>query len=415
MSDENKGGVGPEGGGFDEDVAFDDFESKSGGGIGDALRDNPLVKIGIVLGGFATVVVGIMLFGGKKEQTPTSVMRGGSGVTEAPGTEQVSEVYRKAVEESNVQAVEKALKEGGSALPVPLAPPVGRVNLAEEVKEAEDPLERWRRIQDERARRESKEKPALPQQDPNAAVISDLASAMSTQMSSILQSIEIKPPRYMSVAEADYLDQKAKEAAIAAATQALVEDKQEVIEIILPAGEVEYAQLLTEANSDIQGPILAQIVSGPLAGSRLLGNFSVKEDEYLVLSFNTVVIDGISHSVDAIAVDPKTTHTGLVTDTDKRYFKRVILPAAAAFVEGFGAAIAQTGSTTVSNNSTVTQQSEDLDAKQEVFKGVEEAAGKVGEILDDEASKTKPLVKVASGTPMGILFLQPVTEEPDSH
>ena len=36
---------------------------------------------------------------------------------------------------------------------------------------------------------------------------------------------------------------------------------------------------------------------------------------------------------------------------------------------------------------------------------------KVTTMMDEEASRTKILVKVAAGTPLGILFIEPVTDE----
>ncbi len=52
------------------------------------------------------------------------------------------------------EAVERAVKTGGVALPVPVSAPAGRLGPGENAQPTEDPLERWRRIQDERTRRE---------------------------------------------------------------------------------------------------------------------------------------------------------------------------------------------------------------------------------------------------------------------
>ena len=53
-------------------------------------------------------------------------------------------------------------------------------------------------------------------------------------------------------------------------------------DILIPAGTIEYAQLVLEANTDAPGPVLADIMSGPLAGSKLLGSFT-STDDYLIL------------------------------------------------------------------------------------------------------------------------------------
>ena len=103
----------------------------------------------------------------------------------------------------------------------------------------------------------------------------------------------------------------------------------------------------------------------------------------------------------------------MATDVDKRWLKRVILPAAASFIEGLGAGIAQTATTTVNaTDGSTNTSSDELDTKEELGKAFEEAAGKVSEIVDEEA-QVEILVKIKAGTPIGILFLEPVLEEDD--
>jgi len=405
---------------FEDDVPFVDFESgKSEGSLGELFRSNPLVKVGTVLGVFVLIVGGLILFGGKRDAGPVSVIQGGeSTLTETPGTNEVSPNIRNAYEEANRDAVEQAIKNEGSALPTPVNTPLDALSPPTQTATQEDPLERWRRIQEERQTREVTPAPAQPVGNPNADIIKGLAEAMARQMESVLTRNQPQPPLLKKITSTDYLERKAREQADLLARQGLNANGmplqnmqgQQILDILVPAGTIEYAQLLTEANSDTPGPILAQIVSGPLSGSRVLGTFAV-QDEYLVLSFSIVVVDGISYPMQGIAVDPKTTSTGMATDVDRRYFSRVVLPAAAAFIEGLGSAIADNGSTSVSvNGDTVIGESEDLDAREEAFKGVEEAASKIGDMLDDKASKTKIMVKVAAGTPMGILFIEPVAK-----
>jgi intracellular multiplication protein IcmE len=185
---------------------------------------------------------------------------------------------------------------------------------------------------------------------------------------------------------------------------------EQVENIILPAGTIEYGQLLIEANTDAPGPVLAQIVSGPLRGSRVLGSFT-STDEYLTLEFSQLVLDGISYQVQAVAIDPNTTLPGIITEIDRKYFTRVILPMAAEFVTGFTDAISESGSTSVFiSDSSVTQSTEDKDSRQEVSSGISEAGDKLSEILEEEADRAQPMLRVAAGTPLGVLFVQPVTD-----
>ena len=165
---------------------------------------------------------------------------------------------------------------------------------------------------------------------------------------------------------------------------------------------------MTEANSDVPGPVLAQIASGPLSGSRVLGSFS-KQKELLTIKFQTVIVDGVSIDIDAVAVDPKTTLPALATDVDHHYLMRVALPMAAAFVEGLASAISESGLTTVTvEGDVVAEESEDTSTEQDVASGIEEAGQKLREILDETADEIEVTVRVEAGTPVGILFLEPV-------
>lgn len=401
-----------------QDAGFEDFDGGEQS-MGDMLRNNPMVKIGVVLGAIATIVGGIVLFGGEKQTGGTSVMRPGSDLTQAPGANEVSDTYREQIQDFNQAQIDQAQSTGQSALPVPVGTTRGVIPLDQAKVSEEDPLERWRRLQAERIEKEKQAAPEAgpqaPPVDPNAEVKQQLAKAMAGQMESILDFKTIKGAEQESVSSPDWIQQKREEE-----QQKLEQERLEAeganqpsdVVILLPAGTIEYAQLMTEANTDAPGPVLAQIVSGPLAGSRAIGSFKAS-NQYITLQFNTVVVDGIAYGTDAIALDPKTANPGMITEIDKKYFTRVILPAAAAFIEGLGGAIAETGSTTLTvatGGSSSSSTTEDLDTKQEFFKAVEEAAEKVGEMLDEEADNAEPMLRVAAGTPMALLFVKPVQQ-----
>lgn len=393
---------------FDEE-----FETGGGASFGDLWKHSPIVKIGVVVAGFVIILGGIILFGGEEETPLGSSASVRSGVKGTPGTEEVSPEMQREIEEFNIDQVETAIQEGGSALPVPISTPRGGVMVGEQNIGDDDPLQRWRRIQEERQKREQQEAPDLPQVDPNAETIDALAQAMLAQMQSIVDSKDIQGMQYAEVTNEGefYQDMESKQQQEEGENDGPLPEEAAPIEIILPAGTIEYAQLLIEANSDVPGPVLAQIAGGPLSGSRILGTFAV-EEKHLVLTFNAVVIDGVSHAVNAVALNPDTSNPGLVTEYDARLFKRVFLPAAAEFITGFAEAVATTGGTTVTVDSgTAIQSEEELDTEEEIYAGLEEGASEVSDFLDEEAGATRALVKVAAGTPIAILFTQPVTKE----
>ncbi len=405
-------------GDLDADSGLEDFETGRMS-LAEAWRTNPMVKIGGVLGAVAIIVGGILLFGGKADVVSPSSMGSGQGkdVVEAPGGK-ISDVYKAALEEANQKAAEEASRTGESALPVPIGSPRGKILEEGNKGPEEDPLERWRRIQEERLKKEQEVKvaPAGPPPkpvDPYAQEKNALAQSMQTQMQSILETIVPKAPENVVIAQPDFLQQKREEAARQLEEKANKKAAESAtptgtVEILLEAGKIEYAQLITEANSDAPGPILAQLASGPLAGSRLIGTFK-KNEEHLTLNFDTIVVDGIAISTEAVALDPETARPGVITEIDHKYFQRIILPAAAAFVEGIGSAIAESGSTTVTvDGGAAVEESSNLDADQEFFKGVEKASEKVGKILDEKGNKVEPMLRVASGTHIGLLFVKGV-------
>jgi intracellular multiplication protein IcmE len=402
---------------FDED--FEDFGSGEGKTLGDLWQENAMFKVGAIVLGLLVLIFVFSLFGGNKEEAIPSMVAPAESVSAAPGTEEASPAYIEAVEEENEMRVEEAIKEGGSALPTPIEPPIGRLTVPEEEKEKEDPLQKWRRLQEERLERELQQAKTVTQTNLDGTgaagteAMQAIAESMSTQMQAIIErqnaaqpgtsSITITSPSYLAQL---LQDEQAQAQAQAQANEELSEDQNPGL-LLVPATEIEYAQTLIEANSDVPGPVLAQIVSGTLKGAKILGSFS-KSEELLTLTFSSAVINDEVIPINAIALDPATSLPAMATDVDYRYFRRIVLPAAASFIEGMASAIEESGRTTVTvSRDTVAEETEETSDEQEVASGVTEAGQKIGEILDDMAD-VETLVRIRSGTPMALLFLDPV-------
>lgn len=397
------------------------FEDTQRATLGDLWRNNQMVKVGVILAAFAVIVGGIVLFGGTPPKELPSAVPSGNEVSEPPATAPVSKSYEEALKEGNIARTEEAIKTGGSVLPTPIEPPRGRLAVPEEDNAAEDPLQRWRRLQEERARQEAAAAVAptdKPKEDTRGEAVNALAQLMSQQMESVLGEQVIEGPKKLDITTPGWLLGFIEEPA--AGDPVVDKDgdgkpDEQVKKIIVPAGTILYAQMITEANTDAPGPVLAQIVSGPLNGSRILGEFKTQE-EFLTLNFKTVVIDGVGHPVNAVALDPDTTLPGMATDVNHRYLKRIVLPMAASFVEGMASAISESGTTSITINgstggSATSVDNADKTNQQEVASGIEEAGSKLSELISEEADKTRVLIRVERGTPMGILFLDPVTEQ----
>jgi len=100
----------------------------------------------------------------------------------------------------------------------------------------------------------------------------------------------------------------------------------------------------------------------------------------------------------------------MATEVDHRYLRRIILPTAAAFIEGAAEAVAETGRTSVSvSGDVVTEETEGTDLKEQLATGIEEAGAQLSDIIDEMNQDVETLVIIEAGTPMGLLFLEPMT------
>jgi intracellular multiplication protein IcmE len=432
-----------------EDRLNEDDEAPRGPSLSEVLHNNPSLKIfGVVL------VIGIFLivflvFGGSEEPNPSVVSSAGS-VSQPPGTSQLPPAYEEAVRTASEQRATEAELMGGSALPTPIGT-AERIEAPPAVEDV-DPLAEWRQAAEARAneRRNSINiteplpvqpvtmvEPPAPQvtapvvqaappappplpTGPNDQDISAMAQRFTQQMQTIL---ETQVPAGSTVVamniptgfEAETQQQKQDAAAQAAALRAQAGQQVPAPQMIIPAGTVGYAQTLIEANSDVPGPILAELASGPLSGARLIGSFQMMSNRYLTLRFTRAIYKGREYTIDAYALDPETTLGAMATDVDRHYFSRIVIPAAARFLQGYAQAIAQRGTTVVVNNSSTIASQEPLDGKEQAIYGAAEALNQVSQTVQQDLGNRPVTVKVAAGTRMGLLFINSVTSASDQN
>ncbi len=398
---------------FDTDLGFDAGEPDKGA------RNNALLKIGMIAGGLVVVLVGIFMLGGTSEpQVKSSVS---APATDSVGGEKADPTpeYREAVEAVNNQRLQNAKETGGSVLPISPDPAQEQLQVRVTNPE-EDAAERLRRIQAEydRAREQEQSQVNVQQQQAEAQARAQAVQGMSQAMSSYLSSASsLRQPARISEMDVAFTTAQGTGSAgsggvgsgmgsaTASGTGASVP------KTILPAATIEYGQLLIEANTDAPGPVLALIASGKLSGSRLLGSFQ-KTDEYLTLNFNQLVTkDGRAIPVQAIVLDPDTTLPGMVTEIDRRYFQRYILPAAAEFVSGVGQALAETQQETTQTSSSTTTTSNEPDFSDAIAQGISDSFDGLSEAITEEGRRTQPMLRIAAGTPVGILFTDAVLDQ----
>ncbi|MBO9428522.1 hypothetical protein [Sulfitobacter sp. R18_1] len=178
-------------------------------------------------------------------------------------------------------------------------------------------------------------------------------------------------------------------------------------------GKILYATMVSEANSDAPGPIVAKVVQGELAGATLLGGFRVANDK-LVLEFSSITIEETMSGkkvndvfpMSAVAVDVKHVGTGIATDVDRHLFQRVAVTFATSFISGMADAVRAAGQVTSETPNGITTTMPELNTREQFLIASGTAAGDVGSIINEVYGNKPTTVKVAAGTPVGILFLQ---------
>lgn len=172
----------------------------------------------------------------------------------------------------------------------------------------------------------------------------------------------------------------------------------------VPAGTIYYAVLEIGVNSDEISPVRALVVQeGPLKGAMLLGS-PERVGEKVVISFNTISMNGKDYAVNAVALDPETMRTAIADDVDNHTFERYFKLATAAALTGYAEALTATSTTKYSDGSE--QQVQGSLPKTEDQIAV--ALGRVGETLVPIYEKEfgrAPTVSVYPDRDLGIMLM----------
>ena len=430
---------------IDDDLdAPEDFEQDAPAekpSLREIWENNPVLKLVAIVLVVAVLLGSYLIFPPKTTTESNAVIgMGGTETKQIPGTKIVDPAYRKALEEENKKKVEIAKATGGSAMPLPIAISRSTGLQIPQIPQApqSDVLAEWRRVANEEQMKAAQNKiqaesapppPTVPVVKPIrpvqvVKVDKKLAALLAQQMRVILSAQQPYASRTMNITavESRYtkmLEQQKEDARKAAAQGqgggsssgaggSPSSGGTSQAKIIVPAGSVDYAQLLTKIDTDVPGPILAQVLSGPFSGGRMIGTIS-KAKDFVVIRFNTVVKDTVSYSIDAVAVDQNTTLAGMATSVNHHYMVKIVLPAAAAFLTGYSAALAQPAQQqTATAGGGVTATQSQSSTKQSMFRGLQVAASTVSGDLTKMASEPTTII-VAKGTTMGVFYTRTVT------
>lgn len=182
-------------------------------------------------------------------------------------------------------------------------------------------------------------------------------------------------------------------------------------EVVVRAGGLVYARMINSVNSDTRSPVLAEIVSGPLKGARMMGTFTpVQASGGLSVSFRSIALeDGRSTSVEAYAVDGFTAESLVASSVDHRLLARYGPILAASFVTGLADAYANTGTTISEVGGSMVVSRPEASLEKAASAGVARAASAVSSDLTSTAPRGA-LIKLESGYPVAIMFMETLVE-----
>lgn len=178
---------------------------------------------------------------------------------------------------------------------------------------------------------------------------------------------------------------------------------------VLKAGTVMYAVLDTSINSDESSPIMAHIVSGPLKGAKLLGQFT-RVDKRVLISFNLLNDPSSVRSIgiSAVAIDPDTARTAVSGDVNNHYLLRYGTLFASSFLQGFSNALLQSGTSQGCFGPFCFTSQTKLNTGGQIAVGL----GNVGEQYANQMGQNfnrPPTIKIQGGTGIGILLMNDLT------
>ena len=174
---------------------------------------------------------------------------------------------------------------------------------------------------------------------------------------------------------------------------------------VLRPGAMLYAENDLYLDSDSPGPVEVTILSGPLTGARALGTMA-KTGDYLTLKFSSITTKaGTTYAIKGYGVNPKIPATTVRSAVDHHLLSRWGGLLAASFLQGYGQAVSQSGSTAASSfGSTITTMPV-LTPQQELLV----AAGTVGQQFANvmQQNFNRPAtVTLNPGVPLAILILK---------
>lgn len=175
---------------------------------------------------------------------------------------------------------------------------------------------------------------------------------------------------------------------------------------LLAAGRGVYGHSVITSNSDLGKEVLVEIDTGPFKKARISGSFTMQNDR-LIIKFSKLMIgDSDPVAVSAYAVSPETAETGVASEVQEHMLTRIVLPSAAAFVQGLGNAMMSANTSSYSGGYGMTSFTH-LNIAQQMGAAAGTMGQEVGQLIQKQTPQ-QATVKLNRNDTVGVLFDEPV-------
>lgn len=197
-------------------------------------------------------------------------------------------------------------------------------------------------------------------------------------------------------------------------------------DVVVDAMEIFGARLSSPIDTDLTNYVSAEITTGRLAGAFLIGSTSIT-GEGMNVTFTAMRHAGRSYPINAIALDMQTSTNAVAGNVDRKILQRYVFPVAMAFAGAYATAKAQPSrtlvgisvpSTGIGGTTTgsvdgygITQPSPTTEQARAA--GVAAAVG-IGQREVNKLANEPIRVTMAAGTPIGIIFRNSVSPQPQN-
>ena len=173
---------------------------------------------------------------------------------------------------------------------------------------------------------------------------------------------------------------------------------------LLTPGTILYASNdLTVSSTSSGAPVRATVVHGPLKGAVAVGTFQ-QSGERLIVTFRSITHAGVTKNINGYGVDPVKAESAVASSVNNNTLLKVGMLLAASFLEGWGEALRDVGTTRRYNYYEQVTVRDRLNPSDQAQMAAGKLGGRAANYLEKKIDEP-PVVTLYAGTSLGILIV----------